>query len=165
MGYEQVERRTTMAWGWKSIKTVAMLGALVAATACTTIYRNHGYTPSEDELASLVVGVDTRDSVLDTVGRPSAGGVLNDSGAYYVSSRFQHYAYQKPRAIERLLVAVTFDEAGVVENIERFTLEDGQVVPLSRRVTDSNIKGVTFLRQLLGSFGNLDASRILGGGP
>lgn len=153
-----------MAWGWKTIRNTAALGALVAVTACTTIYRNHGYTPSEDELASLVVGIDTVDSVLDTVGRPSAGGVLNDSGAYYVSSRFRHYAYQEPRAVERLLVAVTFDEAGVIENIERFTLEDGQVVPLSRRVTDSNIKGITFLRQLLGSLGNFDAAGLLGGG-
>jgi len=36
---------------------------------------------------------------------------------------------------------------------------------LSRRVTDSNIKGVSFLRQLLGSVGNLSASSLLGQSP
>jgi len=35
------------------------------------------------------------------------------------------------------------------------------VVALSRRVTDSNIEGVSFLRQLLGNLGNLDAGSLL----
>ncbi|WP_420863339.1 outer membrane protein assembly factor BamE [Algirhabdus cladophorae] len=151
-----------MTRGWTILRNTIAAVALIAVASCTTIYRNHGYTPSEDELAELIVGVDTRDSVIDVLGRPSSGGVLNDTGAYYVSSRFRHFAYQEPRAVERLLVAVTFDEVGVVENIERFTLEDGNVVPLSRRVTDTNIRGVTFIRQLLGNFGNLDAGNFLG---
>ena len=150
-----------MAWSWSTLRKFIAVTGLVGLTACTTIYRNHGYTPSEDELASLVVGVDTRDSVIDTVGRPSAGGVLNETGLFYVSSKYRHYAYQEPRAIERMLVAVTFDSVGVVENIERFTLEDGQVVPLSRRVTETNIKGISFIRQLLGNFGNIDTGSIL----
>jgi hypothetical protein len=56
---------------------------------------------------------------------------------------------------------VTFTEDGIVENVERFGLEKGRVVALSRRVTDSNIKGVGFLRQLFGSLGKLRADQIL----
>ena len=41
----------------------------------------------------------------------------------------------------------------MVPNIERFGLEDGQVVTLSRRVTDANTKGVGYIRQLLGNIG------------
>jgi len=146
------------------IRNIIACLALFALTACTTIYRNHGYTPSDDELTSIVVGVDTRDSVIELVGRPSSGGVLNETGLYYVSSKYRHYAYQEPRAIERELVAITFDAQNVVENIERFGLEDGRVVPLSRRVTKSNIKGISFIGQLLGNFGNIDAGNILAGG-
>ena len=51
-------------------------------------------------------------------------------------------------------MAITFTKEGVVENVERFGLENGKVVALSRRVTTSNIKGISFLRQLLGSLGN-----------
>jgi len=58
-------------------------------------------------------------------------------------------------------VAVTFTDAGIVENVERFGLEDGRVIALSRRVTDSNIKGVGFLRQLLGNFGRVRAGDII----
>ena len=127
-------------------------------TACAATYQNHGYAPTDAELSEVIVGVDTRETVADVIGRPTSGGVLNGSGYYYVHSRWKHFAYRAPEVIERQVVAVTFDDNGVVENIERFGLEEGRVVALSRRVTDSNIKGISFLRQLLGNLGNFDAS-------
>jgi len=140
---------------------LTVLCTLVAA--CSAQFRNHGYTPSDAEMAEILVGVDTRDSVIELVGPPTAGGATNETGLYYVSSRWRHYAYQKPAPIDRQVVAITFDGEGLVQNIERFTLEDGKVVPISRRVTDSNIQGITFLRQLLGNLGRLDAGSLLGG--
>ena len=129
--------------------------------ACTAVYRNHGYVPADDELSALAVGVDTRETVAAAVGRPTSVGVLDGGGWYYVQSRFRTFAYRAPEEIERQVLAISFDEAGLVENIERFGLQDGRVVTLSRRVTDSNIKGVGFLRQLFGNFGNLDAGSFL----
>ncbi|MBT0956991.1 outer membrane protein assembly factor BamE [Alphaproteobacteria bacterium KMM 3653] len=149
---------------WAGALRRAGLGCLLAATvACTPLIRNHGYVPSDEDLAGVLVGVDTRDTVADVIGTPSAGGVLNDGGYYYVSKQFSTFAYQEPKITDRQVVAITFDGEGVVKNVERFTLEDGNVVALSRRVTDSNIQGVSFLRQLLGSIGNFNADTLLGG--
>ena len=50
---------------------------------------------------------------------------------------------------------------GQVENVERFGLEDGQVVALNRRVTTSNTRGVGFLRQLFSNIGNIGAGQFL----
>lgn len=135
--------------------------ALGALAACQPIYRSHGYVPSDSDLAMLVVGQDTRDTVGDFIGRPSSAGVLEDGGWYYVGSRWREVGWRKPQEIDREVVAISFDEGGVVRNIERFGLQDGRVVTLSRRVTDSNIKGVTFLGQLLGSIGNVDAGQFI----
>lgn len=135
--------------------------ALGALAACQPIYRSHGYVPSDSDLAMLVVGQDTRDTVGDFIGRPSSAGVLEDGGWYYVGSRWREVGWRKPQEIEREVVAISFDAGGVVRNIERFGLQDGRVVTLSRRVTDSNIKGVTFLGQLLGSIGNVDAGQFI----
>ena len=66
-----------------------------------------------------------------------------------------------PREVDREVVSITFTEDGVVENVERFGLEDGKVVAISRRVTQPNIKGLTFLRQLFGSIGRLRADSII----
>ena len=137
------------------LRTVILTGAMFGLVGCAAQYRNHGYVPLEEDLANIVVGVDTRDSVAESVGSPSTGGVLNESGYYYVHSRVKHYAYREPQVIEREVLAVSFDKRGVVSNIERFGLENGNVVPLSRRVTSSNVAEKSFLRQLLGSIGRI----------
>ena len=67
----------------------------------------------------------------------------------------------EPEIVDRQVVAIRFDAGGRVSNIERFTLEDGRVVALSRRVTNSNVEGVGFLQQLMGSLGNIDAGQFL----
>jgi len=142
----------------RNLWLVLVIGGLVA---CQPVYRNHGYVPSESDLAMIVVGQDTRDTVGDFIGRPSSAGVLADGGWYYVGSRWRDFGWKKPQEINREVVAISFTDAGVVENVERFGLQDGRVVALSRRVTDSNIKGVTFLGQLLGSIGNVNAGQFL----
>lgn len=138
---------------------VALLMAWV--TACTALYQNHGYVPRDEELAKVVVGQSTREDVAKAVGRPSSTGLLTGGAWYYVGSRFRHYGPREPQEIDRQVVAISFAESGTVENVERFGLEKGQVVVLSRRVTDSNIKGLSFLRQLLGNIGNLSAGQLL----
>lgn len=136
--------------------------AVVVVAACTAQYRDHGFVPSDDDLTRIVVGESTRDDVGRIVGRPTSTGVLSGSGWYYVGSRFRHYGLREPREVERQVVAISFDEQGLVENVERYTLEDGRIVTISRRVTDSNVKGLSFLRQLLGNIGNLSADQIVG---
>ena len=137
------------------------LFCMVSIAACTPIYRNHGYVPSDEELALLEVGKDSRDTVAAAIGRPSAAGLLNDVGWYYVQSRWKHYGALPPKEEDRQIVAITFSEAGVVENVERFGLEQGRVIALSRRVTDSNIKGISVLQQLFGNIGRLRADQLL----
>ncbi len=135
---------------WRSGLLALMLGVLIG---CAASFTNHGYAPTDTELEEVIVGVDNRASVEESIGRPASTGVLTESGWFYVSSRVRHYTYQAPEVIDRQLVAVTFNKRGLVENIERFTLEDGQVVVLSRRVTRSNIKGVSFIQQMLRNVG------------
>ena len=142
-------------------RLAAMSLVLAFAVSCSAIYRNHGYVPAEDELALLTVGKDSRDSVEVAVGRPSAAGLLNDEGWYYVQSRYRQVGPRAPQEIERQLVAISFDEGGTVTNIERFGLEDGRVITLSRRVTDTNIKGANLIRQILGNFGRFRAGDFL----
>ncbi|WP_353532614.1 outer membrane protein assembly factor BamE [Cognatishimia sp. WU-CL00825] len=142
------------------IRATALALCLFAA-ACAAEYRNHGYVPNDEDLANVIVGIDTRDSVIETVGAPTAGGVLNESGLYYVRSRVRTFGPFRPTETERQLVAVTFDQSGVVANIERFGLEDGRVVQLSRRITDNGLNNISFIRQLLGNIGNFDAASAL----
>lgn len=148
--------------GKTAIKRGVAAVALIAIIGCTPIIRNHGYMPPAEELALIAVGVDTRESVILNVGPPTSGGVLNESGYYYVQSKFRHYGPYAPEEIEREVLAISFDANGVVSNIERFGLQDGNVIVLSRRVTDDQARDSTFIRQLLGSIGRVNAGDFLG---
>lgn len=132
----------------------------VAIAACSPVIRNHGYVPAEDELAQIEVGTDTRETVGQKIGRPSTSGLLNDEGWYYVQSRYRHIGPRQPKEIERQVLAITFNEAGVVENIGRFGLEDGKVVEISRRVTETNVKGLNLIQQLMGNIGQFNPGML-----
>ena len=149
--------------GGSGVRLVVAVFGIAALASCSPTFRNHGYIPLEEDLQNLVVGVDTRDTVASSVGRPGVAGVLDDSGWYYVRSRYRNYAYQPAVEVDRQILAISFDETGVVQNIERFGLERGQVVTLSRRVTTENTQGVGFLRQAFGNLGRISAGDFLGG--
>ncbi len=142
-------------------KGMIVAGVTLALTACSPTFRNHGYAPSELDLADVIVGVDTRDSLVTSIGEPSIAGVIGEDSWYYVGSRWRHFAYRKPEVLEREVVAISFTEDGVVENIERFGLERGQVVAINRRVTETNIQNVNLIRQLINSVGNVSADQLI----
>lgn len=146
----------------RGVKLALAAVLALGLSACSPIYRNHGYAPTDDELSEIVVGIDSRDAVAELVGPPATSGVMRDDAWYYVSSRWKTVAYRAPELVDRQLVAVSFDGDGTVQNIERYTMEDGRVIALNRRVTDDNLAGISFIRQLLGNIGNFDPGQFLG---
>ena len=153
--------RITTGWArGRTARAMLLVGALAVA-GCSAQFRNHGYVPEESDLQALIVGVDTRDTVEATVGRPSTGGVLGDGTWYYVRSRVRDFAWRAPETIEREVLAVSFGQDGTLTNIERFGLRDGRVVALSRRVTETSIRDIGLIAQLLRNFGRVNIGDAL----
>jgi len=145
-----------MAKGWVGIR-LGVLGLMLAGlAACAATFSNHGYAPTDKELEAVVVGVDSRTSVEASIGRPASAGVLTDTAWYYVSTKVKHLTYNADKITDRQLVAISFNKRGTVSNIERFTLKDGRVIALNRRITTTGIKGVSFIGQMLGNIGNVN---------
>lgn len=131
--------------------------------ACSPLVRNSGYVPAESELAALRLGVDTRDSVVAAVGRPTAQGVLDASSFFYVQSRFQTLGFLEPREVDRQVLVLTFAADGTLGAVERFGLERGRAVALSRRTTGGVFADTTFVRQILGNIGRVDTGALVDG--
>ncbi|MEM8653930.1 MAG: outer membrane protein assembly factor BamE [Pseudomonadota bacterium] len=139
---------------------LALILALGIA-GCAPTFQNHGYVPPEEDLQELVVGIDTRSSVEDLIGPPTAGGVLEGGDYFYIRSKVRTFGPRKPQVVDRQILAITFDAEGVLQNIERFGLEDGRVVALSRRVTESGVTDTSFLRQLFGNIGRIGPDGVI----
>ncbi len=140
---------------------VMALGLAVGLAACSATYTNHGYVPPPEVLSEIGIGA-SRDQVAELAGAPGSAGVVRDEAWFYTQYRVRNFTYNAPQVIERDIVAISFSDAGRVTNIERFGLEDGQIVQLSRRVTEASVRDVGFLRQILSNFGRINLGDIGG---
>lgn len=144
------------------LRTSVLVGGFVLLAGCSTLSDSHGYVPDEELLSGVKVGFDTKDTVSRILGQPGTEGIVDELGWYYVKSDYERFLWRAPKEVDREVVSVTFGKDGVVQNIERFGLENGQVVALNRRVTTSNTQGVGFLRQLFSNIGNFSAGQFTG---
>lgn len=148
---------------FSALRTTGIGVALVVAlAACSATYTNHGYIPPPEVLSEISVGA-SRDQVAEIAGAPGAGGVMRDEAWFYTQYRVRNFTYNAPEVIERDIIAISFSDAGRVTNIERFGLEDGQLVQLSRRVTESSVRDISFLRSILSNFGRINLGDAVGG--
>lgn len=137
--------------------------ALGLLSACAPVQRFHGYAPDDLQLSEIQVGRDTRETVAEKVGRPGLSGVMEGSSWYYVQSDWAHHGWRAPVELRREVVAISFDAQDRVSNIERFGLQDGEVIALSRRVTDTGPSSMSVLRQIFSRLGQFNPAQALGG--
>lgn len=124
---------------------------------CAPTVQVHGYVPPPTDIAQVQPGADTMESVAEKLGRPSSAGLLRDSAWYYVQTTIENFTYNPPRVVDRTILAVEFGNNGVVREITRYGLEDGRIVALTPRTTDTGGRTMGVLEQLFGNIMNLDA--------
>ena len=134
---------------------------IILLTGCSATFKNHGFTPSKVEIEQLLIGKDSEQSVKKIFGPPSSLGLVDNGKWFYLSTKVKYYLYRTPEIVTRRLVAFSFAKDGSLVNIEVFQLDNQEVVVLSRRITDSEIKGISLIRQILNSAGNFDPTSML----
>ncbi len=100
----------------------AALGAVLAA-GCTPIREHQGYLVDDPLVAAIQPGVDNRDSVTGTLGRPTFVGQFDQRDWYYVSRNTRQLAFAMPRPHEQVVLHVRFDAAGNVQSVQRTGVE------------------------------------------
>ena len=134
------------------------------AVACAPTVQVHGYMPPQADISRIRPGVDDTASVQKLLGTPSSSGLLRDSSWYYVQSTIENYTYHAPRVVNRTVLAVNFDNRGVVRDVKHYGLADGKVINLETRTTQTGGRELGVLEQLFGNILNLDAEALNGGG-
>lgn len=131
-----------------------------ALAGCEATYSNHGFMPQLAALEDIRAGEDTRGSVLRKLGQPSSISAFSDKDWFYSASRVEHYAFYAPVVVDRKVVAVTFDDAGLVTKVNRYGVEDGRIIDLVTRRTPTYGLELTVLQQIFGNLGRFNAEQI-----
>ncbi|MEM7523788.1 MAG: outer membrane protein assembly factor BamE [Pseudomonadota bacterium] len=139
---------------------IAGLAALALA-GCEATYTNHGFAPQVADLEDIQAGDDTRGSVLRKLGRPSSFSSFDSNSWFYEASKVETYAFYEPVVVERTVVSVLFDDQGLVTDVGRYGLEDGEIVNLVTRKTPTYGRELTVLQQIFGNLGQFNAEQAL----
>jgi outer membrane protein assembly factor BamE (lipoprotein component of BamABCDE complex) len=70
-------------------------------------------------VAGVQVGVDNKDSVAKTLGRPTFTGQFSPNDWYYVARDTKAFAFRRPHVIDQTVLHVRFDQAGNVAAVDQ----------------------------------------------
>ena len=136
----------------------AVLLLCITLAACAPTLVMQGYVPDEETLAGVEQGVDTKDAVVTKLGSPSTIATFDDDTWIYVNKRSEVFAFFEPTVLSQNVVAINFDPEGRVEEIRRFTLEDGRLIDPITRKTPTQGRELGLLEQLFGNVGRFSTS-------
>lgn len=148
----------------------ALIGVLVAATllgGCTQLRGRQGYIVDPVLTDAITPGVDNRESVEKTLGRPTFVGQFGNSEYFYVSRETRQLAFANPRPIAQLVLRVEFDTVGNVAAVDRKGLEDVARISPEGDQTPTLGRERSFFEDIFGNIGAVGAAGAgaPGGGP
>ncbi|AGA64354.1 Outer membrane lipoprotein OmlA [Liberibacter crescens BT-1] len=124
-----------------------LLISSIALISCTSF--NSGYIVDEQSL-QLVSNGSSREHVLASLGTPSTTATFDTEVFYYISQkRSQPLAFMKANIKNQSILAIYFNNRGVVTQISRYTLKNGKVFDMISRTTPTGGKDLTFLQKFL----------------
>lgn len=148
----------------RSVWIGAALGLLVMTGGCSRIVANQGYLVDETLVTSIQPGVDNRQSVERTLGRPTLASQFDQKAWYYLSRRTGQYAFIQPKVLEQSLLVVRFDDEGNVTAVERRGMEQVANVSINGDKTPTLGRETGLFEDIFGNIGAVGAAGAPGGG-
>lgn len=133
---------------------VLLIGCALAGCAPRT--STHGDPLVLQRVDSIVKGVHSREDVYALLGSPSTSAVFGDETWYYISTQTETIAFLPREETDRQVIAVQFDQRGIVQSVENFGKERGQDVAFVNRETPTFGTDMSLLQQFLGNLGRFN---------
>ena len=106
-----------------------------------------------ERLAQITKGVQTRSDVAALLGPPTARGTFDEENWYYISGITQVMPGRYLELRDRVVVAISFDWRGVVQEIRQLRPSDGQDVGMVSRETPVPGTERNMMQALFGNIG------------
>jgi outer membrane protein assembly factor BamE (lipoprotein component of BamABCDE complex) len=142
---------------------MAFMGAALLAGCSSMGIRDHRGAVIDKELASAIqVGVDNKDSVAKTLGRPTFTGQFAPNDWYYVARDTRTMAFSDPKVLDQTVLHVRFDPAGNVIRVDRSGKElIASISPVNDRTPTLGRKH-SFFDEIFGNIGTISQPGLPG---
>ena len=138
--------------------------AMLTTTGCARIRGHQGFIMDKSLTDAVTPGIDNRESVERTLGRPTFTGQFGsgDNEWYYLSRETRQLAFADPRAVEQSVLRITFDPAGNVAAVNRTGIETvAHLSPVGDK-TPTLGRHRTLLEDIFGNIGAVNGATAPG---
>ena len=147
------------------VSLATVIAALSLSSGCTRLKSHQGYIGDQVLLSSVQPGVDNKESVQASLGRPTFVGQFDQNDWYYYSRDAKQLAFSQPVAENQYVLKVRFDQAGNVASVSQTGKElisknspEGDKTPTLGRDT-------SFFEEIFGNIGAVGAGGGQGATP
>lgn len=157
-----INRRSTRV---RAACAAAIAASVLTLAGCADPPDQRGNLPDTQALAQIKPGVTDKATVTRLLGSPSSIAEFNADTWYYISQRTKSVAFFKPELLDQQVVAVDFNQDGLVRDVRHRGMEDRQIVAPNPNATPAPGREFSFIEQLLGNFGKFGGSAGANGKP
>lgn len=144
------------------LKFSLIASAALATSACGNGRALRGYVFDTELADAIQPGVDNRASVETTLGTPTMKATFDDGTWYYISTTVRIRPIFWPDAKEHRVLAVSFNDSGVVSDVNNLGLEDMREVNNVGDKTPTKGRKLNFFEQIFGSIGRFGGQAPVG---
>jgi len=146
------------------LAAAAIVAMGTALSACGPRVYAGGNKPLPSDLAQIKPGEQTRSEVQRVLGSPSSRSLYGEEVWFYISETQEAVAFFAPDETERNVVAIAFDQQGVVKSVRQLGLDDGENVAFSEKATPTAGHTMSIIEQMVGNIGRFNAGEDKKGG-
>jgi outer membrane protein assembly factor BamE (lipoprotein component of BamABCDE complex) len=143
---------------------IAAAGAVLLA-GCAGIREHKGYILDKELAATVQVGVDNKDSVTKTLGRPTFTGQFDPNDWYYVARDTSAFAFRRPHVTDQTVLHIRFDQAGNVVAVNQTDETLVASIDPMKGKTPTLGREKSFFEELFGNIGTINQTGLPGGSP
>jgi outer membrane protein assembly factor BamE (lipoprotein component of BamABCDE complex) len=147
------------------VSLTALVTALVVTSGCTRLRGHQGYIGDATLVTSVKAGVDNKESVQASLGRPTFVGQFDPNDWYYYSRDTRQLAFAQPSATEQYVLKVRFDSAGNVASVTNTGKELISKISPEGDKTPTLGRNTSFFEELFGNIGSVGAGTGQGSTP
>lgn len=136
----------------------AGLGACSMPEFLTQPAQTRGNKIDPEALAQLVPGTSTRADAVALFGTPSTRAAFDDNTWIYISGVTKPVIAATNALTDQHVVMLTFDQRGVLRQIQQRGQDDSVPITMVDRATPSPGTEASFMQQLLGNIGRFNPS-------
>jgi len=146
--------------------SLLIAASVLTLTACSPNVQTRGHVKDANWETAMQPGSTNREDVLAAFGSPSTRSSFGPEVWYYITTRRESFAFFKPEIADQDVLAVTFDQSGIVADVQQVGKEGLKDIEYSSRETPTEGQEYGLAEQFIGNLGRFNSPGGVGrGGP